>query len=77
MTRRSHELIAGALIAASMFFSAMTVPSARATDSSACYAIADADQRALCIAKARREPSACYSITNSSLRSQCLAEVRK
>lgn len=42
-----------------------------------CYVIGDADQRALCLAKARKQPAMCYSIRSLDLRSQCLAEVRR
>lgn len=48
-----------------------------ATDASACYTIADADGRALCLARARKDPGTCYTIQQPGLRSRCLAEVRK
>lgn len=48
-----------------------------ASDAGACYAIHDADARAYCLAKARRDSSTCYSIQRGDLRAQCLAEVRK
>jgi hypothetical protein len=48
-----------------------------AADAGSCYAIADADARTYCLAKARRDSGTCYAIQNSGLRSQCLAEVRK
>lgn len=47
------------------------------TDAGACYAIADADARAFCLAKTHNNSGRCYSIQSPSLRSQCLAEVRK
>ena len=43
----------------------------------ACYAIADADARTLCLARAHKDPGRCYSITDQGLRAQCLAEVRR
>lgn len=46
-------------------------------DSSACYNIANSDQRTFCIARANNDPSTCYTIKASDVRSQCLAEVRK
>ncbi|MBB3017699.1 hypothetical protein FHR70_000739 [Microvirga lupini] len=48
-----------------------------AADAGSCYAIADADARAYCLAKARGDSGTCYTIQSSGLRSQCLAEVRK
>lgn len=48
-----------------------------AGDASACYNVADADARSMCLARAHREPGQCYSIQRADLRSQCLAEVRK
>ncbi len=45
-------------------------------DASACYVLADADQRTFCLAKARSHPSMCYAIQSQAVRSQCLAEVR-
>ena len=47
-----------------------------AVDAAACYAITDADARAYCLAKARKDSGMCYAIRSSGLRSQCLAEVR-
>lgn len=48
-----------------------------ASDAGSCYAIGDADARAYCLAKARKDPGTCYTIQSSGLRSQCLAEVRR
>lgn len=48
-----------------------------AGDASACYNVADADARTMCLARAHREPGQCYSIRRADLRSQCLAEVRR
>lgn len=50
---------------------------ARAADTSTCYTVGDADARAYCIARARRDPGHCYSVQRSDLRALCLAEVRK
>lgn len=43
----------------------------------ACYSIADADARTLCLARAHKDPGRCYSIADQGLRAQCLAEVRR
>lgn len=51
--------------------------SARAANASACYSIGDADGRAHCIAKARKDPAMCWAIRQPDLRSACLAEARK
>ncbi len=56
---------------------AVTPGAAVASDTGACYNIADADARTYCIARARKEPAQCYSIQSSAMRSMCLAEVRK
>jgi len=50
---------------------------AHATDAGSCYAVADADARAYCLAKAHVDPSRCYAIQRADLRSMCLAEVRR
>lgn len=50
---------------------------ANAVDASSCYAIAQADARAYCLALAHNEPGRCYSIQDSTTRSRCLAEVRQ
>ena len=41
--------------------------------SSACYQIADANQRNLCLAMSLRSPSPCYSIVDTNIRSACQA----
>ena len=43
----------------------------------ACYSIADADARTLCLARAHKDPGRCYSISDQGLRAQCVAEVRR
>lgn len=48
-----------------------------ADDAGSCYVIADADARAYCLAKARKDPGTCYTIMRGDLRSMCLAEVRQ
>lgn len=48
-----------------------------ASDSGACYNIQDADARAYCLARAKREPSLCHNIQRADLRSMCLAEVSR
>lgn len=50
---------------------------AQASDAGACYAIANADARAFCLARAHRDPGRCYAIQAPDLRSACLAEVRR
>lgn len=44
---------------------------------SACYNINDADARAVCLARANRDPGRCYSVQRPDLRSVCLAEARR
>lgn len=62
-------------------FTALAIPTlpamADATAAAgACYSIQDSDLRALCLARAHKEPGQCYSIQRADLRAQCLAEVR-
>lgn len=47
-----------------------------AADAAACYTINDADSRAICLAKAHKDPGRCYSVQAADKRAQCLAEVR-
>lgn len=47
----------------------------RAAAAGACYVIADPDARALCRAKALREPAHCAAIQKPDLRAQCKAQV--
>lgn len=54
---------------------AATMPALAA--SGACYNIADADARAYCLARERREVSYCYNIQRADMRSLCMGEVRK
>lgn len=54
--------------------SALAAP-AWAADASACYTIADADRRAVCLAKARKDASHCYAVQDAGLRAECRAEV--
>lgn len=49
----------------------------RATQAGACYNVRDADARAVCLARAHRDPGRCYSVQRPDLRSVCLAEVRR
>jgi len=64
-------------VIASLFLLLGSITSqAFATDAGSCYAIGDADARAYCLAKARKDPGTCYTIQSSGMRSQCLAEVR-
>lgn len=61
-----------------LFFSLLLASGvAYAADSGACYSIQDADARAYCLAKARKDTAACYTIQRADMRSMCLAEVRK
>lgn len=48
---------------------------AEASDSGACYNIADSDRRTFCLAKAHKDRSYCNSIKAAEIRAQCLAEV--
>lgn len=48
----------------------------RADDAGSCYTISSPDYRALCLARAHKDPGRCYAIQDSAIRSQCLAEVR-
>ena len=43
---------------------------------SECYAIKDADKRAYCLARVKRDYGYCYRIKNSDNRNQCLAEIK-
>ncbi len=43
---------------------------------SECYAIKDADKRAYCLAKVKRDPGNCYRIKDGDNRNQCLAEIK-
>lgn len=53
------------------------LPASAGADTASCYAIGNADARAYCLARERREPSQCYAIQSSDLRARCLAEVRR
>ena len=44
---------------------------------SACYNVQDADARAACLARVRRDPGRCYNIQRADLRAVCLSEVRR
>lgn len=44
---------------------------------SSCYNIADADGRAYCLAKQRRDAGYCNNIQNATTRAMCMGEVRK
>lgn len=46
-----------------------------ATDASTCYTISDPDHRAMCLAKAHKDPGRCYSIQDPKVKSECRAEV--
>jgi hypothetical protein len=41
-----------------------------------CYAIKDADKRAYCLARAKRDYGDCYRIKDGDRRNQCLAETK-
>lgn len=49
----------------------------RAAQAGACYNIQDADARAMCLARAHRDPGRCYSVQRPDLRAMCLAEARQ
>lgn len=55
----------------------MSTTAAQASNTSACYNVADSDARTYCLARAHREPGQCYSIRRPDLRAQCLAEVQR
>ena len=42
---------------------------------SECYAIKDADKRAYCLARVKRDYGYCYRIKDGDSRNQCLAEI--
>ena len=42
---------------------------------SECYAIKDADKRAYCLARVKRDYGYCYRIKDGDNRNQCLAEI--
>lgn len=46
----------------------------RAAAAAACYTLPDADARAMCRAKALREPAHCAAIQKPDMRAQCRAE---
>lgn len=58
-----------------MLFFFLPALSAFASDSGACYNIADSDRRTFCLAKAHKDRSYCNSIKAAEIRAQCLAEV--
>lgn len=62
---------------AAILLSTSAVHAASPARTSACYSVQDADARAMCLARAHREPGRCYSIQRADLRAQCLAEVRQ
>ncbi|RYF55837.1 MAG: hypothetical protein EOO27_19975 [Comamonadaceae bacterium] len=64
-------------VAVVSYVQALAAPPApdRATAASACYVIANPDARALCRAKALREPAHCDAIQKPDLRAQCRSEV--
>ena len=41
-----------------------------------CYAIKDADKRAYCLARAKRDHGDCYRIKDGDRRNQCLADIK-
>ena len=43
---------------------------------SECFAIKDADKRAYCLARVKRDPGNCYRIKNGDNHNQCLAEIK-
>ena len=58
-----------------MLFFFLPALSAFASDTGACYNIADSDRRTFCLAKAHKDRSYCNSIKAAEIRAQCLAEV--
>lgn len=45
-------------------------------DASACYAIKDGDERAYCLAQARKNYDYCYRMKNDDRRNECLAKTK-
>ena len=44
---------------------------------SACYSVSDADARASCLARARKDASRCYNVQRADMRQQCLSEAAR
>lgn len=77
MQYKSRRTLTTALLVFALAVTLLGPVVAFAGDSGACYSIQDADARAYCLARAKREPSLCYNVQRSDLRSMCLAEVRR
>ena len=65
---RSYLLMSLCMIAVSWIGEAMA-------GTSECYAIKDADKRAYCLARVKRDYGYCYRIKDGDSRNQCLAEI--
>ena len=66
---RSYLLVPLCMIAVAWMGDAMA-------GTSECYAIKDADKRAYCLARVKRDPGNCYRIKNGDNHNQCLAEIK-
>ena len=60
-----------------IFLLLIVLPGVAMAGVSACYNIANADDRVHCMAKVRKDRSYCYSINDASKRAMCIAEVGK
>lgn len=65
------------IVPGALSLTALISKPANAADVSSCAVINDADARAFCLARARKDPGMCYAVQRPELRAQCLAEVRK
>ena len=65
---RSYLLVSLCMIAGAWMGEAMA-------GTSECYAIKDADKRAYCLARVKRDYGYCYRIKDGDSRNQCLAEI--
>ena len=65
---RSYLLVPLCMIAMAWMGEAMA-------GTSECYAIKDADKRAYCLARVKRDYGYCYRIKDGDSRNQCLAEI--
>ena len=65
---RSYLLVPLCMIAVAWMGDAMA-------GTSECYAIKDADKRAYCLARVKRDYGYCYRIKDGDSRNQCLAEI--
>ena len=65
---RSYLLVPLCIVAVAWMGEAMA-------GTSECYAIKDADKRAYCLARVKRDYGYCYRIKDGDSRNQCLAEI--